>query len=259
MEALQLAGIALRHPSILRSYRRILLIGHMRANSSLIGHILGSNPEIEGYYEMHMGYHSWRSFYRQKLKYFAEHRPKAGARFIFDKVLHDDHSVNYQLFSGHYLLFTLRTPEVTIPSTVRLYQRVDPRHEHATVEGAADYYLQRAASIARQSADATGGYFYYDADALRDATDQALTGLSDYLGLRTPLSQEYRQQNLTGARRVGDSSKSINSGKVISQRNDYSDITVPDPLLDRARDVYRRSRETLLKSANCRKAVTLDV
>ncbi|MGV8991151.1 MAG: hypothetical protein ACOH1Q_07075 [Thiobacillus sp.] len=33
-------------------YARISLLSHMRALSSLAGHILGSHPQINGYYEM---------------------------------------------------------------------------------------------------------------------------------------------------------------------------------------------------------------
>ena len=35
---------------------RIFLLSHMRAYTSLAGHILGSHPQINGYYEMHLGY-----------------------------------------------------------------------------------------------------------------------------------------------------------------------------------------------------------
>jgi len=34
----------------------------------LLSHIFGSNPEVEGYYELHMGYYSWKSLLRQKLR-----------------------------------------------------------------------------------------------------------------------------------------------------------------------------------------------
>jgi hypothetical protein len=37
-------------------YARIFLLSHMRAFTSLAGHILGSHPQINGYYEMHISY-----------------------------------------------------------------------------------------------------------------------------------------------------------------------------------------------------------
>ena len=37
-------------------YSRIFLLSHMRAFTSLAGHILGSHPQINGYFEMHISY-----------------------------------------------------------------------------------------------------------------------------------------------------------------------------------------------------------
>jgi hypothetical protein len=38
------------------AYTRIFLLSHMRAFTSLAGHILGSHPQVNGYYEMHISY-----------------------------------------------------------------------------------------------------------------------------------------------------------------------------------------------------------
>jgi len=37
-------------------FDRIYLLSRMRAFTSLAGHILGSHPQINGYYEMHLSY-----------------------------------------------------------------------------------------------------------------------------------------------------------------------------------------------------------
>ena len=37
-------------------YDRIFLLSHMRALTSLAGHILDLHPQINGYYEMHISY-----------------------------------------------------------------------------------------------------------------------------------------------------------------------------------------------------------
>jgi len=57
----------------------------MRANTSLFGHILGSSPEINGYYEMHISYYSWKSLIRQKLIYLENHQFKKFQIFILIK------------------------------------------------------------------------------------------------------------------------------------------------------------------------------
>ncbi len=37
-------------------YARIFPLSHMCTHTSLMAHILGSHPQINGYYEMHLGY-----------------------------------------------------------------------------------------------------------------------------------------------------------------------------------------------------------
>jgi len=46
-------------------YARIFLLSHMRAFTSLAGHILGSHPQINGYYEMHLSYEDASALDRQ--------------------------------------------------------------------------------------------------------------------------------------------------------------------------------------------------
>ncbi len=68
---MSLLGALITNPPLVLQHRNIFLLSHMRANTSLFGHLMGSHPEVEGYYEMHIGYHSWRSLWRQKLLHFA--------------------------------------------------------------------------------------------------------------------------------------------------------------------------------------------
>jgi len=46
-------------------YARVFLLSHMRAFTSLAGHILGSYPQINGYYEMHLSYEDAAALDRQ--------------------------------------------------------------------------------------------------------------------------------------------------------------------------------------------------
>lgn len=234
-----------RHPAILRHYTPILLLSHMRANTSLLGHILGDNPRIEGYYELHIGYHSWRSLWRQKLIYFEQHKPKPGADRLFDKVLHNDHWVNISLFGQGKIIFALREPERSIRSIVNLYREIKPDETYATVEGAIDYYLGRLEQLQQLSDRSPVPFCYLDADALRTNTHQALAVLSSYLDLDIPLSPDYGSKPLTGTRRAGDCSAQITSGTVTSLTNDYSAIEVSADQLEPALTAYRQTREHL--------------
>ena len=56
----------------LRSKRYILVLSHMRCYSSLLCHILNSNPEVAGYVETHSSYHGRSDLWRLKRRVFNE-------------------------------------------------------------------------------------------------------------------------------------------------------------------------------------------
>lgn len=255
MQALNHLRTLLRHPMLFRRYKPIILMSHMRANTSLLGHLLGSNAEIEGYYELHIGYYSWRSLIRQKLLHFARHPSKRAARFIFDKVLHDDHYVDLNLFKQGKVLFALRPPEKTIPSIVSLYRSVEPDHPYTNTGNAARYYIERAQSLARIAQSSPVDFLYLDADTLREDTSTTLTAISQFLGLKQPLREHYEQQPLTGAEKAGDSSESIGSGKVERVTRSYADIQVSEGVMAHAREHFDAARERIIGSPRCIRTV----
>ncbi len=237
----------LRHPNHLLAHRNIFLFSHMRANTSLFGHILGSHPDIEGYYEMHIGYYSWKSLWRQKLLYLENHTLKPRSRFFFDKLLHD-----YCVVAPHILarpstrcIFMLRRPEKTIPSIVGLYRKNQPDHEFAQVEGAAAYYMARVGELARLAGTMPHGFYYLDAENLIEHSLETLGALSTWLGLSQGLSPEYKMFNKTGAPQAGDDSDLIKSGTINKRQSSYPDIQM-DPETQLVADrVYQETRHLL--------------
>jgi hypothetical protein len=242
-------GTLLRHPTLLRHYEQIFLLSHMRANTSLLGHILGANPEIEGYYEMHIGYHSWRSRWRQKLLHFAEHRPKRGGRYMFDKLLHNDHAIAPMFLQQSKIIFSLRPPELTVPSIVSLYRKIQPEHEHSEPAAAFTYYCDRLRELARLS-EQTPEFCYLDAQALRERGDEVLADLSEWLALKSPLDSNYEVQPLTGKGNAGDHSEHLKKGKVLKATSNYSHLTLDPAQLAAATDLYQITREKLIDSCS---------
>lgn len=214
----------------------------MRANTSLCGHIFGSNPEIEGYYELHIGYYSWRSRLRQKLLYFADHKPKPEAKFLFDKVLHNEHSVAIGAFNkGDRIVISLRKPEATIPSIVKLYQSIDSSHECATLKGAQEYYCSRLKGLCDLSEQFKGQYLYFKAEELVESPDSLLQQLTRWLGLKAPLTTEYQTFNKTGDKKAGDSSDNLKQGKIVRPvTSDHS------PVSEAISELYHQT-DTLLR------------
>ena len=240
-----------KNPALVLRHRNILLLSHMRANTSLFGHLLGSHPRVEGYYEQHIGYHSWKSLWRQKLVHFAEHRPKPSARWMFDKVLHDGHAVATSVLQrpSTRVLLMLRAPRQTLPSLVALYRRERPGLPEATPEGATDYYIHRLDCLASLAAQSPR-YFYLDAECLVDATDRTLTALAQWLGFEEPIPREYQAFARTGRSGAGDTSPRLHSGRVSKTASNYDDISFDPELLTAADAAYGACREALIRGAD---------
>jgi hypothetical protein len=232
----------------LRPHRHILLLSHMRAYTSLLGHILGSHPSICGYYEMHIGYYSWKSLVRQKLIYFRDEPSKPGFEAMFDKVLHNDHGVLTDVLDMPRVstIFALRHPGKVIPSILRLYSSADPTHEFNSEAFATNYYIERLKELERLASTMKKDFFYLDAEAVRQTPREALDKLGHWLELATPLSEKYELQNKTATDKAGDNSERMGKGEIVKESSEANAFTVSQELIDRASPVYERVRNSLI-------------
>jgi len=237
--------------SVSDGYSRIFLLSHMRAFTSLVGHILGSNPQINGYFEMHLSYEDASATARQLELIEQADGVKPGSRYVFDKLLHNDYRLLPERLdlAGTKILVALREPEQTIRSIVSLFQRKELGELYAEPAAAARYYVERVAALAEFCEARPGGYCYFDAEAVRNAPDRLLPALSRWLELQTPLTERYETFSLTGLARSGDSSPTIRSGRISQSASEYSDIALPPELLDKAREAYRDCRRRIIDSA----------
>jgi hypothetical protein len=239
----------INYAKVLLPAKHVLLLSHMRSNSSLVSHLIGSNPQVSGYYEMHIGYYSWKSLYRQKLKYMEQNPNKPFQSIFFDKVLHDDHHVSEAIVNhpSVKLLFSIREPFETVVSTVKLYKKNKPEHEYATYEGAIDYYIQRANSLSEiyQSLSDKSRAMCFRASAVRDNPTDTLAQISEFMKLKQPLSESYTIMDKTGARLVGDNSKNIFSGKVLKNVPLEPDVIAQIPRQQELLDAYQNACQAL--------------
>jgi hypothetical protein len=232
-------------------YSHIFLLSHMRAFSSLAGHILGSHPEINGYFELHISYDDAAALDRQ-LDVLRQHEtPKQGSHYLFDKLLHDDYRLDPSRLDADStrLLVCLRKPEQTIRSIVDLFEKKGTAEPYASPAAAARYYIDRLETLAGFCRSSSLPYCYYDGELFQAAPEMLLARLTDWLALGSPLSQRYQRFSQTGKARKGDSSSAIYSGRIEQDCGDYSHIPVPDDILRRAREVYRRCREVIIAGA----------
>ena len=239
-------------------YARIFLLSHMRAFTSLAGHVLGSHPQINGYYEMHLSYDDASALDRQLDVFRASDMLKANSRYLFDKLLHNDYVLKPERLgmADTKILLALAEPEHTIKSIVHLFaQKADPDLYASPVE-AANYYIARVKALADFCQAAPRRYFYFDAELWQRAPEQLLPRLAGWLELDSPLSERYETFSHTGTAGKGDSSRRIHRGSIDQTRVDYSHIAIPEESLRAARAAYLDCRDRMI--ANAADAVTLD-
>ena len=235
----------------MRSRGYIFLLSHMRSYSSLLAHILGSHPEIDGYSELHQHYHD-RSNLRNMTALIERTtgEPRRG-RYALDKLLHDAAEIDPAVLARRdvHVLFFVRRPEPTIESIVRLARSQDIELEVKDPFHAANYYVHRMRGLEALSAQVGERGRFVEAERVVDETDAVLAGLTAWLGLATPLRPDYRRFMLTGVIGKGDASPNIFAGRVLGN-GDRLDapgepIEVPAASAKAAREAYERTVASL--------------
>lgn len=239
-------------------HSRIFLLSHMRAFTTLAGHILGSHPEINGYYEMHISYEDASALDRQLGVFQESDVLKENSRYLFDKLLHNDYLLKPEQLglANIKILISLLEPEHTIKSIVNLFAQKEIEDLYASPVEAANYYIARVQALADFSRTADQPYYYFDAEMFQRAPEELLPKLSDWLELDSPLSERYQIFNQTGKARKGDSSERIHSGRIDRTPVDYSHISISEDALRTAREVYRECRRQIV--GNAADSVSLD-
>jgi hypothetical protein len=223
----------------------------MRAYTSLAGHILGSHPQINGYYEMHISYEDASALGRQMEVFLQGDVLKPGSRYLFDKLLHNDYALKPERLglADIRILVSLAEPAHTIRSIVHLFrQKADPDLYASPVE-AAKYYVERVRALAEFCRASGWPYYYFDAELLQRAPETLLPRLTQWLALDTPLSERYEVFSQTGRARRGDTSERMRSGGIDQLRSDYAHIAIPEAALSAARVAYEACRRQIISNA----------
>lgn len=198
-------------------YKVIFILGHMRSASSLLVHLLNSNPEIIGYGESHIRYSSEPDI--KKLLYKVYSRVgelRMNHPYILDKLLHNSKLLNEDLLlSQHiYKIFLIRNPQQTLPSILKI-------KPHWSEEKTFDHYISRLATLERyaQQIDSKERSLLITHDQLLNQTEDVFRALQSFLEVDHPFSEQYQVLSTTGKRGVGDSSDNIKQGKIIRDRS----------------------------------------
>jgi hypothetical protein len=248
--ALKAVRIVSANPSLLRRRQHIFLLSHVRGYTTLMGHILGSHPEISGYAETWLSYGSPLDLIKLRL-FVANHGNfKPESRFLFDKILHNRLTMSDSVLRRDdvHCLFIIRRPVPTLKSMVALYHAYIAGGGLAvgctlpgTVEAALVQYRQRLRTLADigERLHRLGRHsLVLLADELMEKPDDLLRGVSDFLGLSTPLKKEYSLFARSGAWDRGDTSDFIRKRVIVRPRPAHNEIEVPVDLAEQGADAY---------------------
>ncbi|MEQ8755920.1 MAG: sulfotransferase family protein [Coleofasciculus sp. G1-WW12-02] len=218
-----------------KPYRILFILSHMRSGSSLLTHILNSNPDIIGYGETHIQYTSEADFKRLMLKVYwqaQEFRKIQDIKslsmyqtYILDKVLHNNKFLddNFLVSENVYSLFLLREPKRSLASIAEL-------KPHLNQEQVLDYYVQRLSRLedyAKLINSKKRSLFITHAQLLKH-TDLVFEALKIFLDTKQGFSEDYQILKTTGMRDVGDYKGNIKIGRIVRTQRKLETQVAPD-------------------------------
>lgn len=224
--------------------RHIHILSHMRSRSSVLSHILGSNPEICGYSELGISYADRGSLFTQRVKLNREFKDFRG-KYLLDKILHNryglpDHVVRSK---SPKVIILLREPQSTLRSMLKMAGATG-NDSYKDPNYLLNYYCSRLSHLENFAKEYQGQYFFIESDKLLENTEEILTNLSTWLGLDTKLDKNYSQFQRTGTAGYGDFSSNIATG-VLRKTKQHDDVLVPKGIVLRAESCYEQCRRIL--------------
>jgi hypothetical protein len=222
----------------------LFILSHMRSYSSVLSHVLGSHPQIDGYCETHLRYRF--SFDLLRLKWRVRRltgEPLRG-RYVLDKILH-----NYRVASAILenprtrAIILLRQPVDVVQSIVHMGFHLDRNERNTNVTKATKYYVERLSQLTWLARTFGKRAAFVESEALMARTDETLGFLQQFLALDSPLERRYRSFAMTGKPGYGDPSEMIHSGEIGSRREQQRPTySIPSELIE---DAVRAHSECL--------------
>ncbi len=227
-----------------KDYKFIFLCSHMRSGSSLLTHILASNPEIIGYGETHINYSLETDLKQLVNKVYSKTKSyKMNENYVLDKVLHNNKFEDYSFLSSDHIktIFLLREPKRTLSSILLL-------KPHWTPQQALHYYCDRISKLEdyAQLIDDKNSSLLVTYEQIVDHSTQVFDTLQNFLNTKEGFSEEYQVMKTTGIKGVGDSSVNIKAGKII-KTSKSQEVEIDQDLLQVAMDCFQKGYDNLSK------------
>jgi hypothetical protein len=218
-------------------YKILFILSHMRSGSSLLTHLLISNPAIIGYGETHTQYSSEADFKRliyqaywqsQEFRKFDDlQNLKMSHQYILDKVLHGNKFLKEDFLTSEnlYVIFLVREPERTIASML-------DQKSHWREDDAVRYYNGRLAELERYSQiiNSKERTLLLTHDQIINQSELVFQGLQNFLGTEVGFSEEYKILKTTGMRSIGDFKENIKSGRIVRKNRELNIVVSPEAI-----------------------------
>lgn len=232
-------------------YQVLFILSHMRSGSSLLTHLLVSNPEIIGIGETHIRYASEEDFKKLLMKLYWHEQEfrkvqdlinlRMNHRYVLDKVLHDSKFLGESFLESANVrsIFLIREPQRTLVSML-------DHKPHWTEDDALSYYTRRLATLERYAKliNSKERSIFITHEQLIKNTDATFQTLQDFLKTKEGFSENYQILKTTGKRNVGDFKENIKSGRIVREARKI-DIQVSSAITEKAEKAFAQCYQTL--------------
>ncbi|MEM9976169.1 MAG: sulfotransferase family protein [Cyanobacteria bacterium P01_D01_bin.2] len=242
-------GVAFRS----KPYRFLLLLSHMRSGSSLLTHLLTTNPEVIGYGETHTNYTDANDFKTLLKKVYWQAQDfrtlgdmqnlRMNHQYVMDKVLHNKKFLDHDFLQSEqvYAIFLLREPARSLASIADL-------KPHWNQQDTIEYYSQRLAMLVEyaQLINNRQRMLVVSYEQLLENTPQVLMTLQNFLQTQAPFTEEYRVLKTTGMEGVGDSKGNIKAGKIVRSQRQLTQSFSAE-LVEQAKQIHSDCQAALVE------------
>jgi hypothetical protein len=225
--------------ALLGRRKYILFFSHMRSYSTLLGHLIGSHPQVTGYAEQHRSYRSFVDLTELRYGIWKLSDYEVKGDYLFDKILHNKHIISDDVLERRDVLpiYGIREPISGLRSIVAMGRRGKKANWRNEPDTASLHLFNRYAAVrdlCKRRPDAAALF----TDSIVTAPEQTLADLSRYLGLDSPIQPEYDRLPKTGVGGFGDPMGPIKAGRIVADRPAH-EVEIPDELAIRLIEDYQ--------------------